>query len=104
MLQRLGLVIKCLIVLYLTIKVSSDAVVIQKGQTLRIIDVFVIGPAMILAGASIAKKAKSRNDDFFSLGLYAIGVGTIIFNGKNYLLQRDELEKSANLAGSHFNT
>lgn len=50
----------------------------EKAQGVRLIDVFLLGPAMIYAGARL----KNRN---MALLLAVSGVGTILFNGANYV-------------------
>ena len=54
-----------------------------KTQTIRLLDVFVFGPVMILA----ATKLPGEN---LALALAVIGVGTIVFNGVNYLEVRNQ--------------
>ena len=57
-----------------------------KGQNVRALDVWVIGPAMI-AGGSIVYKHAHESRDRRALGAFLIfaGVGTIIYNGHNWL-------------------
>ena len=59
---------------------------LSKSQNIRLIDIFVIAPFLIYVSA----KAKGltpleRN------GLLIIGVATLIYNGKNYLINKDGL-------------
>ena len=49
----------------------------EKAQGVRLIDVFLLGPAMIYAGSRL----KNRNMAIF---LALSGIGTILFNGANY--------------------
>ncbi len=51
----------------------------DKSQAVRLLDVFVFGPLMIQA-------AKSQKKEYFRTALTVIGIGTIIFNGWNYLI------------------
>jgi len=44
---------------------------VNKGQLMRLLDVFVIGPFMIYAGAQI-------KDPYVKTGLIGIGIGTIV--------------------------
>lgn len=50
----------------------------MKAQGIRLFDVFVLGPAMIYAGTRL----KNRN---MATLLALSGVGTILFNGANYM-------------------
>ena len=50
----------------------------MKTQTIRLLDVFLIGPAMIIAG--IRSKAK-----WLSNSMIIFGVATILYNGENYI-------------------
>jgi hypothetical protein len=54
----------------------------MKSQTIRLLDVLVIGPAMVSGGAALAKETPARR----TLGalLLAAGAGTIIYNGHNW--------------------
>lgn len=52
-----------------------------KPQAVRIADVFLIGPAMIWAGLDL------RPPRWLRWGMIAAGVGTIVYNARNYLLQ-----------------
>jgi hypothetical protein len=59
----------------------------MKPQTVRLYDVFVIGPAMIWGGWELL-------DEHPLLGsfLLAAGMGTVVYNGRNYLkVERGEL-------------
>lgn len=55
----------------------------DKTQAIRLLDVFAIGPAMIYAGAS------DKFSPVFSGFLIVTGALTIIYNGANYLAQRN---------------
>jgi hypothetical protein len=50
----------------------------EKSQLVRLLDVFVFGPLMIAAG-------RDQESKYFSLALTVVGVGTILYNGVNYL-------------------
>lgn len=51
---------------------------IRKAQSVRLFDVFILGPAMVLA----SQQAKG---DILPLLMLAGGVGTIFYNGSNYI-------------------
>lgn len=50
-----------------------------KSQEVRLLDVFVLGPFMVWAGA------QGRLPSWANAALVASGVATIAYNGKNYL-------------------
>ena len=52
----------------------------MKTQTVRLFDVFLYGPFLIYT-------AGLQKDRIAKVGLFALGVGTIIYNGRNYLRQ-----------------
>lgn len=56
----------------------------MKPQTVRLLDVFVIGPVMIAGGNAWAAKNPAAG-----MLLALFGVGTVIYNGKNYLEVRN---------------
>lgn len=56
---------------------------LEKAQNIRLIDVFVIAPILIYAGAS-----KSNLNDFVRIALVIIGVATLFYNAKNYNLNK----------------
>lgn len=62
---------------------------ISKTQRMRLLDVFFIGPSMILGGLA-------ENKPYWRAGWFLMGVGTVIYNGHNYLQQRKELERLKN--------
>lgn len=62
----------------------------DKSQFVRLLDVFVFGPLMIRA-------AFDQESQYFKVALTAIGIGTIIYNGANYL-ETDKKEKAAAVA------
>lgn len=55
----------------------------MKPQTIRLLDVFAIGPAMVFIGA----KAKNVHPAIRGFVAFS-GVATIIYNGQNYLEQK----------------
>lgn len=57
----------------------------MKGQNIRALDVWVIGPAMI-AGGSVVYKHAFESGERRALGAFLIfaGIGTIIYNGNNW--------------------
>ena len=55
----------------------------SKGQLIRIIDVVAIGPFMIYAGTR-----KSNLPPWARVGLIVLGGSTIIYNGRNYLINK----------------
>lgn len=50
----------------------------NKSQLVRLLDVFVFGPLMIAA-------AGDQKNAYFRTALTLIGIGTIVYNGVNYL-------------------
>lgn len=54
----------------------------MKTQEIRLADVFFIGPLMIYAGS------QKKISPFVDNALIALGVCTIVYNGRNYLLNR----------------
>jgi hypothetical protein len=50
-----------------------------KTQTIRLLDVFVLGPAMILRSR---EAGQSELEKFLWI---AAGIGTIVYNGANYI-------------------
>jgi len=54
----------------------------QKSQTIRLIDVFVIAPIIIYAGT---QKSLPK---WLQYSLIGIGVATLYYNGKNYLVNQ----------------
>ena len=60
-------------------KLQSD-----RYQAVRLIDVFVLAPAMVYASTF------TQMPDYVRLILFVSGVATLVFNGQNYL----EIEKN----------
>lgn len=52
----------------------------QKGQIVRLFDVFVIAPVTIYAGI------KGNFHPLIKILLIAIGIGTVYYNAKNFLI------------------
>lgn len=59
-----------------------------KAQPIRLLDVFVIGPLMVYAGRKLAKSEWLAGN-----GLAAMGVLTVLYNGKNYLRIEEERKR-----------
>lgn len=55
---------------------------VQKHQYIRLLDVFFIGPLMIYAASAKVPSASVKNM------LLLLGVATIVYNGRNYLLEQ----------------
>tara|TARA_R110000824_G_scaffold6208_3_gene28637 strand:- start:113 stop:325 length:213 start_codon:yes stop_codon:yes gene_type:complete len=55
----------------------------SKSQNIRLLDVFFIAPFLFYVGA----KAKGLNQAERYI-LYAIAFGTLVYNGKNYLINK----------------
>lgn len=60
---------------------------VVKGQTMRLLDVFVIGPAVFAGGCTLYGK-QSR---LLGAALMALGLGTVAHNTMNWFLVRDAL-------------
>lgn len=68
---------------------------ISKSQLIRLADVFIIGPLIIYAGS------RKRISPGIDTSLVLIGIATILYNGRNYLLnQGTKNEKSPKLKQS----
>ncbi len=61
----------------------------QKSQSVRLIDVFVIAPICVYAGVKYFKVMPK----WLSLSLISIGVATAVYNGKNYLINKNNQNK-----------
>ena len=57
-----------------------------KSQNIRLLDVFAIGPLMIYGGL---KLRKVKNNELAGSLLALFGLGTILYNGRNYILYRE---------------
>lgn len=69
----------------------EHAALMEKAQGIRLLDVFAIGPAMIYAGARLKSSPNMANL------LVLAGIGTILYNGANYV--RIEQLKRVNTNG-----
>ncbi len=67
-----------------------------KGQWVRVADVFVIGPLMVLGGVFMARKAGTAGK-IAGVSLAAFGVATVWFNGRNYLRIAKKLRETSEL-------
>ena len=65
-----------------TVGVAGDPV---KTQTVRLFDVFVIGPLMMFGGWKL-----QRDHALAGQTLFLAGIGTVVYNGRNYLRVREE--------------
>jgi hypothetical protein len=54
-----------------------------KTQTVRLIDVFILGPFMIWAGMQL-------QNDFAKVAMIGSGLATMYYNGNNYLIRRNQ--------------
>jgi len=60
---------------------------VVKGQGVRLMDITVLGPMMILS-------AMGKNPPgWLRLGMVAIGVGTVLYNARNYFQVEKDLKK-----------
>lgn len=57
---------------------------LSKSQNIRLVDVFVIAPFLFYIGYNTKGLKKWEQ-----LGLYAIASATLIYNGKNYLKNKE---------------
>jgi len=57
-----------------------------KTQSIRLLDVFFVGPVMTYGGWHLRKRHPA-----LSVTLAALGVMTVVYNGRNYLRIREEL-------------
>lgn len=69
----------------LVMKTVKTIVEVSKAQNVRLLDVFVIGPTMIATS-----QCKNINPLIGAIML-AAGVGTVLYNGGNYLENRKRL-------------
>ena len=64
----------------------STPIEVQKSQEVRLLDVLVLGPLMI--GVALM----SRPSPLVRVLLGAVGVGTILYNLRNYQLTKEQAE------------
>lgn len=55
----------------------------MKPQSVRLADVFIIGPLMVWGGLQLPPKHRVAGG-----ALALLGVATVLYNGRNYLLAR----------------
>ena len=65
-----------------------------KGQAVRLVDVFLLGPLMTWAGLVIAEAAVTRNEELAGQALAISGIATIGFNGYNWVRLRERTGRS----------
>ena len=63
---------------------------VEKTQNVRLIDVFVLGPFMIWAGAT-----RCNFSPLAKAFMVGSGVATIFFNAHNYIEQRKQIQEEA---------
>lgn len=71
-----------IIVAICTIAISYYSTSGFKSQFIRLIDVFLIGPLLIYVGLFVKEPIK-----WTTYPLIITGIATIVYNGKNYLVQ-----------------
>lgn len=62
---------------------------ISKSQNIRLIDVFVLAPIMVYAGTF------KQLPLWLRLSLIGMGISTAVYNGKNFLKNRANLQKQS---------
>ena len=75
-----------------TVAAPSTPIEVQKSQEVRLLDVLVLGPFMI--GMAIA----SRPAPLLRVVLGAVGVGTILYNLRNYQLTRERASTNGSIS------
>lgn len=68
--------------------IETSITELQKSQSVRLIDVFIIAPICIYAGLKYNKALPT----WLSLSLITIGAATFFYNGKNYLENKRTLD------------
>ena len=58
---------------------------LAKGQPIRLLDVFVLGPWLVWLGA----RQDAKLQDWERLALVVAGGATIVYNGRNYMRIRN---------------
>jgi hypothetical protein len=71
-------------------RVCLEVGVETKAQAVRVLDVFVIGPLMVVGG--LALEAQGRR--LSGVVLAGSGVATVLYNGRNYLRVRKRLREA----------
>jgi len=69
----------------------ENQIVVGKTQIIRLGDIFFLGPIMILIGL---KKEKLSDTEKFVLVMS--GIGTLVYNGYNYLKQEQQSKNWGN--------
>lgn len=59
----------------------------QKSQNIRLLDVFVIAPILVYIGI------KQDMPKWMKISLISIGIATFYYNGKNYLINKENDKK-----------
>lgn len=62
----------------------EEANLVAKAQVVRLADVFLIGPLMVYGATRMRAETSAHRAARFLLA--AIGVATVVFNGRNYLM------------------
>lgn len=68
-----------------------------KTQTIRVLDVFLIGPLMVAGGIALGR----RGNPFWGILLGVSGVATVAYNGRNYLRVRRAQQSAGELTHDH---
>jgi hypothetical protein len=63
---------------------SRERLLLMKPQAVRLLDVFVIGPAMVAGGVRLQRSQPLGG------ALVVFGILTVIYNGHNYVRERRE--------------
>ena len=64
----------------------------DKAQTVRLLDVWVIGPGVLWLSALAEKSARTPTQRLGVSLMAVVGVATILYNGLNYLDERDRIQ------------
>ena len=75
-----------------TLQITDDE--FGKGQAVRLVDVFLLGPLMTWAGLIIADAAVTQGQELAGQALAVSGIATIGFNGYNYIRLRRRTGRS----------
>ena len=67
-----------------------------KPQGIRVLDVWVIGPLVVYASTLLPKEK-----DLARVALRSFGIGTIVYNARNYLLIKEKAQKAARLRANN---
>lgn len=63
----------------------------QKAQWIRLADVVLIGPLMTYGGTALYREGHSA----WGVLLGVLGVGTVLYNGRNYLRVRTAIQRAS---------